>query len=230
MRRQDGVPTRQLQERRGPIMTHPMETTHVFLDDHRRGVVTCPHCGDTQALTIAQYPNPLGGTACHVLCGACGRVFHIIFDGRRHLRIPVSLPGRLFPSTPEDAPDELSQKLGYTAITVTSLAAGGIGFRPQTPVSCNVGDRYHVIFVLPDTDHSLICEDIVVRRSDSQEVGAAFCRPPGSNHALDWYIYVTSALTPPTRGEGALPSTPSGSRGRPRHRKTTSLPATSSEV
>jgi len=203
-----------------------METTRIFLDDHQRGVVTCPHCGDTQALTIA----PLGGAACHVLCGACGRVFRVIFDGRRHLRIPVSLPGRLFPSTPEDAPDELSQKLGDTAITVTSLAAGGIGFRPQIPVSCNVGDRYHVIFVLPDTDYSLICEDIVIRRSDPQEVGAAFCRPPGSNHALDWYIYVTSALAPPTRGEGALPSTPSGSRGRLRHRKTTSLPATSAEV
>jgi len=87
-----------------------------------------------------------------------------------------------------------------------------------------------VIFLLPDTERSLICEDIAVCRSDPKEVGAALCRPPGSNHALDWYIYVTSALTPPTGGEGTLPSTPSGSRGRPRHRKPTSLPATSSEV
>ena len=209
-------------------MTHPMETIRVFLDDHRRGVVTCPHCGDAHALTMARYPA--GGTACHVLCGACGRVFRVIFDGRRHLRLPVSLPGTLFPSGPEDAPDELSHKLGYTTITVTSLASGGIGFRPQTPVSCNVGDRYHVIFMLPDTDHSPICEDIIIRRSDSQGVGAAFCRPPGSNHALDWYIYVTSALAPSTRGEGALPSGPFGSRGRPRRRKTRRLPATSSEV
>ena len=211
-------------------MTHPMETTRVFLDDRRRGVVTCPHCGDAHALTMARYPSPPGGAACHVLCGACGRVFRVIFDGRRHLRIPVSLPGTLFPSAPEDAPDELSHKLGYTTITVTSLAAGGIGFRPQTPVSCNVGDRYHVIFELPDTDHSLICEDIIIRRSDPQEVGAAFCRPPGSNHALDWYIYVTSALAAPTRGEGAEGRVPSGSRGRPRRSKTTRLPATSSEV
>jgi hypothetical protein len=144
-------------------------------------------------------------------------VFRLIFDGRRHLRIPVSLPGTLFPSAPEDTPDELCHKLGYTTITVTSLAAGGIGFRPQTPLSCNVGDRYHVVFVLPDTDHSLICEDIVIRRNDPQGVGAAFCRPPGSNHALDWYIYVTSTLVTPTRD-------------RTRSRKPTSLPATSSEV
>src|SRR5215468_11092966 len=82
---------------------------HGTLDgDHPRGVVTCPHCGDTQALTRAQYPDLLGGTACHVLCGACGRVFRVIFDGRRHPRLPVSLPGRLFPSTPENAPDEVS--------------------------------------------------------------------------------------------------------------------------
>jgi hypothetical protein len=84
-------------------------------------------------------------------------------------------------------------------------------------VPCNVGDRYHVIFVLPDTDHSLICEDIVIRRSDPQDVGAAFCRPPGSNHALDWYIYVTSALATSTHG-------------RSRCRQTTRLPATSSEI
>ena len=67
-------------------------------------------------------------------------------------------------------------------------------------MSCHVGDRYYVIFVLPDTDHSLICEDIVIRRIEPQGVGAAFCRPPGSNPALDWYIYVTSALAVPTRG------------------------------
>ncbi len=80
---------------------------------------------------MARYPDPLGGTACHVLCGACGRVFRVIFDGRRHLRIPVSLPGRLFPSAPEDAPDELSQKLGYTAITVTSLRPAGLDSAPR---------------------------------------------------------------------------------------------------
>jgi hypothetical protein len=211
-------------------MTHPMETTRVLLDDHRRGVVTCPHCGDAKALTIARHPASPGGTACHVLCGACGRVFRVIFDGRRHLRIPVNLPGTLFPSAPEDAPDELSHRLGYTTITVTSLATGGIGFCPQTPVSCNIGDRYHVIFVLPDTDHSLICEDIIIRRSDSQGFGAAFCRPPGSNHALDWYIYVTSALAAPPGGKGALPSASSGSRGRAYRGKIIRLPTSSSEV
>ena len=44
-------------------MAHPMETTRVYLDDHQRGVVTCPHCGDTQALNMARYPDALGGTA-----------------------------------------------------------------------------------------------------------------------------------------------------------------------
>ena len=187
-------------------MAHPMETTRVYLDDHRRGVVTCPHCGDTQALNMARYPDALGGTACHVLCGACGREFRLLFERRRHPRLSVSLPGTLFPSAPQDEPDERSQKLGYTAITVTSLAAGGIGFRPQTPVSCHVGDRYYVIFVLPDTDHSLICEDIVIRRMTPQGVGAAFCRPPGSHPALDWYIYVTSALAAPAQGRERCPS------------------------
>jgi uncharacterized Zn-finger protein len=193
-------------------MTYQLETTRIFLDDHRRGVVTCPYCGDTHALNMTRYPAPLGGKACHMLCGACGRLFRLIFDGRRHLRIPASLPGRLFPSAPQHESDELSQKLGYTTITVTSLSSGGIGFHTQTPVSCTVGDRYYVIFGLPDHDHSLICEDIIIRRSDPQGVGAAFCRPPGSNHALDWYIYVTSTLAPPSVDNAPFPRRLSGSR------------------
>ena len=97
IRRPDGVPTQQPQERRESVMTHQLETTCIYLDDHRRGVVTCPYCWDTHTLNMTRYPAPLGGKACHVLCGACGRLFRLIFDGRRHLRIPVSLPGRLFP-------------------------------------------------------------------------------------------------------------------------------------
>src|SRR6516225_3561481 len=82
--------------------------------------------GHPRTQDMTRYPAPLGGKACHVLCGACGHLFRLIFDGRRHLRIPASLPGRLFPSAPQDESDELSQKLGYTTITVTSLSSGGI--------------------------------------------------------------------------------------------------------
>jgi uncharacterized Zn-finger protein len=112
-------------------MAHSMETTRVYLDDHRRGVVTCPHCGDTQALNMARYPDALGGKACHVLCGACGREFRLLFERRRHPRIPVSLPGTLFPSAPQDEPDERSQKLGYTAITVTRSRPAGLDSAPR---------------------------------------------------------------------------------------------------
>jgi hypothetical protein len=52
------VPTQQPQERREPVMTHQLETARIFLDDHRRGVVTCPYCGDTHALNMTRYPAP----------------------------------------------------------------------------------------------------------------------------------------------------------------------------
>ena len=185
-------------------MAHQLETTRVFLDDHRRGVVTCPHCGDTHTVNMARYPDPLGGKAYRVLCGACGRLFRLLFESRRHLRIPTSLPGRLLPCALQDAPEALRHKQVGTAITVTSLSTGGIGFRTQTPVSCTVGDCYYVVFVLPDTDHSLICEAIIIRRSDPQGGGAEFCRPPGSNPALDWYIYVTSTVGPPPGETGSF--------------------------
>jgi uncharacterized Zn-finger protein len=194
-------------------MAHQLETTHVCLDDHRRGVVTCPHCGDTHAVNMAQYPDPLGGKAYNVHCRACDRVFRLRFEHRRQPRITVSLPGRLLPCAPQDAPEALRHQQVGTAITVTSLSSGGIGFRTQTPVAGTVGDRYYVIFVLPDTDHSLICEAILMRRRDSHGGGAAFCRPPGSNPALDWYIYVTSTVGPPLVEKGSVPRRLAGARG-----------------
>src|SRR5262249_57073005 len=103
-----------------------------------------------------------------------------------------SLPGRLLPCAPQDAPEALRHQQVGSAITVISLSSGGIGFRTQTPVACTVGDRYYVLFVLPDTDQSLICEAIIMRRSDPPGGGAAFCRPPGSHPPLDSYIYFTA--------------------------------------
>jgi predicted Zn finger-like uncharacterized protein len=195
-------------------MAHQLETTHVFLDDHRRGVVMCPHCGDTHAVNMARYPAPLGGQAYRVRCGACGHRFRLLFESRRHLRIPTHLPGWLLPAAPQAAADEGGHKLGDPPITVTSLSTGGIGFRTQSPVSYTVGARYHVLFVLPDTPQTLISEDIIIRRSDAQGGGAEFCRPPGSNHALDWYIYVTSTGAAPPVEQAPVPRHLSGARGK----------------
>jgi hypothetical protein len=69
-----------------------------------------------------------------------------------------------------------------------------------------------VIIVLPDTEHSLVCEAIIMRRSDPQGGGGEFCRPPGSNPALDWYIYVTSTVGPPPGEQGSFPRRLSGAR------------------
>jgi predicted Zn finger-like uncharacterized protein len=68
-------------------MAHPLETTRIFLDDHRRGDVTCPHCGGTHTVNMARYPDPLGATGYKVPCGACGRLFRLRFESRRHLRM-----------------------------------------------------------------------------------------------------------------------------------------------
>jgi len=63
-------------------MAHQLETTRVFVDEHRHGVATCPHCGDTHALNLTIYRFPLGGKACHGLCKTCGRLFRLLFDYR----------------------------------------------------------------------------------------------------------------------------------------------------
>src|SRR5262249_42877194 len=178
-----------------------------------RGGVRCPHCGDTRAVNMTRYPAPLGGHAYRVRCGACGRRFRLRFESRRHLRIPTHLPGWLVPAAPQAAAAAERPTLGDPAITITSLSTGGIGFRTQLPGSYTVGARSHVLFVLPDTPQTLISEDIIICRSEAQGGGAAFCRPPGSNPALDWYIYVTSTGAAAPGAQAPVPGRLAGARG-----------------
>jgi phage terminase large subunit GpA-like protein len=56
-------------------MAHPMETTRIYLDDHQRGVVTCPHCGDTQALIWLGIQTPWAGQPATCSAGPVGAYF-----------------------------------------------------------------------------------------------------------------------------------------------------------
>jgi hypothetical protein len=160
-------------------MAQAVQITQVYLDDNWQGVIRCLSCGVKRLMKLDKYADPIGGKTFKVKCGTCQRVFDVRFEFRCHARINTQLPGKLLHRGARDV---------FETITVTSLSAGGMGFVLQHPRPCQIGERYEVRFVLPDTQRTLVMEDIVITRLEGTSVGAAFSPPDTYNHDLDFYL------------------------------------------
>jgi hypothetical protein len=164
-------------------MATSLESTSVYLDAQRCGVLTCPKCGVARAINMSHYPGALGGHVLKVKCAACATVVHVRFEFRRHHRIAVRLPGTLL---------QCGTKHMRASLTVTSLSVSGVGCMLHTPLPVRSGEHYDIIFYLDDADHTLIFETITIRRVQDGEVGAEFCLGDAYHSALDFYL--TAAL------------------------------------
>jgi hypothetical protein len=152
-----------------------LTTISVYLDHRQHGVFHCVFCGAKQSITLAAHQAHPGGKSFHVRCGACRHIFGVRVECRRHQRLQVALPGTLYaPNVPE----------ALDTITVTSLSAGGIGFR-TTQHRVALGARYTVAFVLQDDDQSMIIEEIIIRRVEGTAVGAEFAAFATVHQPLD---------------------------------------------
>jgi len=148
-------------------MAAMLTTVRVYLNHCRYGVIRCVFCGAKRSITMAAHQGYPGGKSFQVRCGACHQIFCVLVECRRHQRLQVALPGTLYE---HNAPEALD------TITVTSLSAGGIGFR-TTQHRPTRGALYDVVFVLQDEHHSVIREEIIIRRVEGTAVGAEFAAP-----------------------------------------------------
>ena len=140
------------------------ECARVYLDGNREGTITCIACGVKRSISMNKYGDDIGGKTINAQCRTCAAVFRAIFDFRRHCRVHVHLPGRLL---------QLRTREEVEPIVVTSLSVTGLGFVTAPGVSVSMGDKYEVVFVLDDEDHSVLFEEIVITRIRGTRVGAA---------------------------------------------------------
>ncbi len=168
-------------------MAQGMESTRVYLDANRQGVVHCLSCGVKRLLKMDHDADHLGGKTFKVKCGTCPRVFGVRCELRRHDRVHTHLPGKLLHRGTHHM---------LEMITVTSLSAGGVGLVLQQPRPLYTGQRYEVGFVLADTQRTFVLEDIVLTRLESPLVGAAFFPPDKYNYDLDFYLVPTVVERP----------------------------------
>jgi hypothetical protein len=161
------------------VMATILEITSVYLNTRRCGIVTCPKCGVSRAVNLANYKGELGGKVLKVKCTACATVVNVRFDFRRHHRVAVRLSGSLL---------QCGTKHILAALTVTSLSVSGIGFALHTPLPLRTGEHYDAIFFLDDADRTLIFETIVIRRIEDRQIGAELCLEDSYHSALDFYL------------------------------------------
>jgi hypothetical protein len=160
------------------------ETTRVYLNEQRQGVVTCVHCGVKRAINMSNYPDHyLGEKSLKVKCSMCNKTFHVKFDLRKYHRINVNFSGKIF---------YFQSEKDIADITIISLSFGGVGFIINNSLNIKSDDTYRIKFQLDDEYSSVICEEITVKRVDGRFVGAEFYHSDRYNHELDFYIAAES--------------------------------------
>ena len=161
-------------------MVQTVETTRVYLNENRQGVVTCVHCGVKYPINMSNYTDHhLGAKALKVKCSSCKRIFHIKFDFRRYHRIDVSIPGKI---------SHIHTREKKIDINIVSLSVGGVGFVVNEGFYWKQEDVFEIIFQLDDDDSAVICEEIYIKYSNGQFVGAEFYHSDRYNYELDFYI------------------------------------------
>jgi hypothetical protein len=126
----------------------------------------------------------------------CGAIFAAYFDLRRHPRKAVQLQGTL---------SDLQTGAPLNTIGIFSLSVHGLGFALASALCLHIGARYTTSFRLDDAEHSLIQEDIVIRRFEGLTVGAMFYPDEQYNYALDFYVYEGQPPPPPARSASGRP-------------------------
>jgi predicted Zn finger-like uncharacterized protein len=160
-------------------MAQTAETTRVYLNEKRQGMVTCVHCGVKYPINMSNYTDHhLGAKALKVKCSSCKKVFHIKFDFRRYHRIDVNISGKIAPIHARE------KKLD---ITIVSLSVGGVGFTVNDEFFWNIDDIFEITFQLDD-DNAIICEEISIKHSNGYFIGAEFYYNDRYNYELDFYI------------------------------------------
>ncbi len=161
-------------------MVQTVETTRVYLNENRQGVVTCVHCGVKYPINMSNYTDQhLGAKALKVKCSSCKRIFHIKFDFRRYHRIDVNISGKI---------SHIHTREKNIDINIVSLSVGGVGFIVNENFCWKQEDVFEIIFQLDDDDGAVICEEISIKYSNGQFVGAEFYYSDRYNYELDFYL------------------------------------------
>ena len=138
----------------------------VFMNDRGEGTFICPACEKGVIRDLSEFVS--AKTAVRLKCKcACGHVYRVLVERRRHFRKSVNLMGKFTFLNPQG-------RSVRGLIRIRDISQSGIQFSINNMPDFAVGDKLDIEFTLDDREHSQIRETGRVRRIHNNMVGLSF--------------------------------------------------------
>lgn len=138
----------------------------VYLNDRGEVTFTCPACDKGVVRDLSQFTQTPSAVRVKCKC-SCGNVFRVLLERRHHFRKPANLVGMYFFRGGQASPIN-------GRIKIRDISQSGIQFSVNSMPEFDVGDKLIIEFTLDDEEHSLIREEGIVQRIQSNIVGLDF--------------------------------------------------------
>jgi len=154
-----------------------MTEVKTFVRDNNTATVICPACNRIKQISAEPYRNRKH--TLRVRC-ACGELFSLRLDFRRHYRKLTSLPGT-YAILPPDRP-------GGGIMHVRNISRSGLGFTLSGRHNIKKGVRVILTFRLNDRNQTKLRKEAIVRSVKGNYIGCQF--PPNDpiEKALGFYL------------------------------------------
>ncbi len=147
----------------------PLDRQTVFPRDDGLILVTCPHCGIQESISMAQFDKI--GNAIQVRC-SCRKRFAAVLEKRRSYRKSVKLEG-YFTIAGEFGPNDTKGSI-WGLMVVKNLSKTGMRFFSKRVDLIRPGDNLMVRFNLDNSNKALIHKKVEVISIHDHEVGCRF--------------------------------------------------------
>jgi len=154
-----------------------MKEVKTFVRDNNTATVICPACNRVKLISAEPYRNKK-----HVIQArcACGEIFTLRLDFRRHYRKQTSLPGTYSVITPG--------KPGGGVMHIRNISRVGLGFTVSGRHNLLIGDRIIATFQLNDRKQTKLRKEGIVRSIIGNYIGCQFPPDDPIEKALGFYL------------------------------------------
>ena len=152
-----------------------MDFGKTFVPDDGLASITCPNCGITRQVPVADYCGKRNSI--RVRC-RCKQTFKVELEFRQFHRKPTNLNGYY---------EVLSEKGGGRA-AIKDLSSNGMGFMVSGVHNVRVGQKIQVNFALDDKNNTPLKKLAVVRSVYQNRIGCEFKKDQAFEKDLGFYL------------------------------------------
>jgi PAS domain S-box-containing protein len=159
-----------------------IERQRVYAREDGLVLLTCPHCGLRESVTLARFERL--GNAITVLCN-CHKRFAAVLEKRRSARKAVHLEGHF--TIAEYGPNDTKGSI-WGPMVVKNLSKSGMRFSSQRADLIRPGDVLMVRFNLDNSNKALIHKKVEVVSIQGKYVGCRFTEADEYDITLGFYF------------------------------------------